>query len=55
MKHLYDVEAASNILLEMGLYFQKENYVAQSWNISKFTNNKYNTWKNALPIIDKEI
>ena len=41
----------------MQAYKPKEkHYVAQSWNISKFTNNKYNNVKlneNALPIIDK--
>ena len=37
-------------------YKQGKNYVAQSWNISKFTNNKYNDVKlneNALSLIDK--
>ena len=35
---------------------KRKNYLAQSWNISKFTNNKYKNVKlneTALPIIDK--
>ena len=59
MKHLYDGDAASNTLSwrwVAGLQTKGKHYVAQSWNISKFTNNKYNNVKlneNALPIIDK--
>ena len=39
-----------------GLQTKGKHYVAQSWNISKFTNNKYKNVKlneNALPITDK--
>ena len=59
MKHLYDGDAASNTLSwrwVAGLQTKGKHYVAQSWNISKFTNNKYNNVKlneNALPITDK--
>tara|TARA_B100001989_G_scaffold56462_1_gene37379 strand:- start:499 stop:1635 length:1137 start_codon:yes stop_codon:yes gene_type:complete len=59
MKHLYDGDAASNTLSwrwVAGLQTKGKHYVAQSWNISKFTNNKYSNVKlneNALPIIDK--
>ncbi len=44
MKHLYDGDAASNTLSwrwVAGLQTKGKHYVAQSWNISKFTNNKY--------------
>ena len=59
MKHLYDGDAASNTLSwrwVAGIQTKGKNYLAQSWNISKFTNNKYNNVKlneTALPIIDK--
>ena len=59
MKHLYDGDAASNTLSwrwVAGLQTKGKHYVAQSWNISKFTNNKYKNVKlneNALPIIDR--
>ena len=59
MKHLYDGDAASNTLSwrwVAGLQTKGKHYVAQSWNISKFTNNKYNNVKlneNALPVTDK--
>ena len=59
MKHLYDGDAASNTLSwrwVAGIQTKGKNYVAQSWNISKFTNNKYKNVKineTALPIIDK--
>ena len=59
MKHLYDGDAASNTLSwrwVAGLQTKGKHYVAQSWNISKFTNNKYTNVKlneNALPITDK--
>ena len=39
-----------------GLQTKGKHYVAQSWNISKFTNNKYKDIKlneNALPLTDK--
>ncbi len=59
MKHLFDGDAASNTLSwrwVAGLQTKGKHYVAQSWNISKFTNNKYKNVKlneNALPITDK--
>ena len=59
MKHLYDGDAASNTLSwrwVAGIQTKGKNYLAQSWNISKFTNNKYKNIKlneTALPIIDK--
>ena len=59
MKHLYDGDAASNTLSwrwVAGLQTKGKHYVAQAWNISKFTNNKYNHVKlneNALPLLDK--
>ncbi len=59
MKHLYDGDAASNTLSwrwVAGLQTKGKHYVAQSWNISKFTNNKFKNVKlneNALPVTDK--
>ncbi len=59
MKHLYDGDAASNTLSwrwVAGIQTKGKNYLARSWNISKFSNNKYKDVKlneNALPIIDK--
>jgi len=59
MKHLYDGDAASNTLSwrwVAGIQTKGKNYLAQSWNISKFTNKKYENVKlneTALPIIDK--
>ena len=59
MKHLYDGDAASNTLSwrwVAGIQTKGKNYLAQSWNISKFTNNKYKNVKlneTALPIIDR--
>jgi len=59
MKHLFDGDAASNTLSwrwVAGLQTKGKHYVAQSWNISKFTNNKYRNVKlneNALPLTDK--
>ena len=58
MKHLYDGDAASNTLSwrwVAGLQTKGKNYVAQSWNISKFTNNKYRNVKlneNPSPLTD---
>ena len=58
MKNLYDGDAASNTLSwrwVAGIQTKGKNYLAQSWNISKFTNNKYKNVKlneNALPLID---
>ena len=59
LKHLYDGDSASNTLSwrwVAGIQTKGKNYLAQSWNISKFTNNKYKEVKlneTALPIIDK--
>ena len=59
MKNLFDGDAASNTLSwrwVAGLQTKGKHYVAQSWNISKFTNNKYKNVKlneNALPFTDK--
>ena len=59
MRHLYDGDAASNTLSwrwVAGIQTKGKNYLAQTWNISKFTNNKYKNVKvneTALPIIDK--
>ncbi len=59
MKYLYDGDPASNTLSwrwVAGIQTKGKNYLAQSWNISKFTNNKYKNVKlneNALPIVDK--
>ena len=59
MKHLFDGDAASNTLSwrwVAGLQTKGKHYVAQSWNINKFTNNKYKNVKlneNALPVTDK--
>ena len=58
MKHLFDGDAASNTLSwkwVAGLQTKGKHYVAQSWNISKFTNSKYkniNLNENALPLTD---
>ena len=58
MEHLFDGDAASNTLSwrwVAGLQTKGKNYVAQSWNITKFTNNKYkdvNLEKDPLPLID---
>mgnify|MGYP005721772463 FL=1 len=59
MKHLFDGDAASNTLSwrwVAGLQTKGKHYVAQAWNISKFTNNKYQNVKlneNALPLTDR--
>ena len=59
MKHLFDGDAASNTLSwrwVAGLQTKGKHYVAQAWNISKFTNNKYQNVKlneNAMPLTDK--
>jgi len=59
LKHLFDGDAASNTLSwrwVAGLQTKGKHYVAQAWNISKFTNNKYQNVKlneNALPLTDK--
>ncbi len=59
MKYLFDGDAASNTLSwrwVAGIQTKGKNYLAQSWNISKFTNNRYKDVKLnevALPVIDK--
>ena len=59
LKHLYDGDAASNTLSwrwVAGIQTKGKNYVAQSWNIEKFTNNGYKNVKlsdNAVSIVDK--
>ena len=59
MKHLFDGDAASNTLSwrwVAGLQTKGKHYLAQAWNISKFTNNKYQNVKlneNAVPLTDK--
>ena len=59
MKHLLDGDSASNTLSwrwVAGIQTKGKHYLAQSWNITKFTNNKYKNIKvneNALPIKDK--
>jgi len=58
MRHLLDGDAASNTLSwrwVAGLQTKGKHYVAQAWNISKFTNNKYQKVElneNALPLKD---
>ncbi len=59
MKHLFDGDAASNTLSwrwVAGIQTKGKNYLAQSWNISKFTNNKYKNVKlneTAMPVLDR--
>jgi hypothetical protein len=59
MKYLYDGDAASNTLSwrwVAGLQTKGKHYVAQGWNIAKFTNNKYKVIslnEDATPLIDK--
>ena len=58
MKYLLDGDAASNTLSWRwvgGLQTKGKHYLAQSWNISKFLNKKYQNIElkeNALPLID---
>jgi hypothetical protein len=58
MKHLLDGDAASNTLSWRwvgGLQTKGKHYLAQSWNIGKFLNRKYQNIEikeNALPLID---
>jgi deoxyribodipyrimidine photo-lyase len=58
MKHLLDGDAASNTLSWRwvgGLQTKGKHYLAQSWNIGKFLNKKYQNIElreNALPLID---
>jgi len=59
LRELYDGDAASNTLSwrwVAGIQTKGKNYIAQNWNISKFTNNKYKDLKlneNPQPIIDQ--
>ena len=59
MKYLYDGDAASNTLSwrwVAGLQTKGKHYVAQGWNIAKFTNNKYKVIglnEDATPLFDK--
>ena len=59
MKYLYDGDAASNTLSwrwVAGLQTKGKHYVAQGWNIAKFTNNKYKNIslnEDATPLVDK--
>ena len=59
MKNLFDGDAASNTLSwrwVAGLQTKGKHYVAQAWNISKFTNNKYENIilnENPSPLLDK--
>ena len=61
MKYLLDGDAASNTLSwrwVAGLQTKGKHYVAQAWNISKFTNNKYKNVKlneQATPIEDDRV
>ena len=59
LRELYDGDAASNTLSwrwVAGIQTKGKNYIAQNWNINKFTNNKYKDLKlneNPQPIIDE--
>ncbi len=59
LRELYDGDAASNTLgwrWVAGIQTKGKNYIAQNWNINKFTNNKYKNLKlseNPQPIIDQ--
>ena len=59
LKYLLDGDAASNTLSWRwvgGLQTKGKNYLAQSWNIEKFTNKKYQNVKlieNPIPLQDK--
>ena len=59
LRELYDGDAASNTLSwrwVAGIQTKGKNYIAQNWNISKFTNNKYKDLslsENPRPIIDQ--
>ncbi len=60
MQHLYDGDAASNTLgwrWVAGIQTQGKHYLANEWNIKKFTNNRYNKIKlneNAPPKISEK-
>jgi len=59
LRELYDGDAASNTLSwrwVAGIQTKGKNYIAQNWNINKFTNNKYRDLKlneNPHPVIDQ--
>ena len=59
LRELYDGDAASNTLSwrwVAGIQTKGKNYVAQNWNINKFTNNKYKDLtlnENPQPVIDQ--
>ena len=59
MKHLFDGDAASNTLSwrwVAGLQTKGKHYVAQGWNIAKFTKNKYKNVslnENATTLVDR--
>jgi deoxyribodipyrimidine photo-lyase len=59
LRELYDGDAASNTLSwrwVAGIQTKGKNYIAQNWNINKFTNNKYKDLmlnENPKPIIDQ--
>jgi hypothetical protein len=59
LRELYDGDAASNTLSwrwVAGIQTKGKNYIAQNWNISKFTNDKYkdlNLNENSQPITDQ--
>ena len=61
MQHLYDGDAASNTLgwrWVAGIQTQGKNYLANEWNINKFTNNRFKNIKlneNAKPISSDKI
>ncbi len=59
MKYLFDGDAASNTLSwrwVAGLQTKGKHYIAQAWNINKFTDNRYKDVKlneKAMPLTDK--
>jgi hypothetical protein len=59
LRELYDGDAASNTLSwrwVAGIQTKGKNYIAQNWNVNKFTNNKYKDLKlneNPQPIMDQ--
>ena len=59
LRELYDGDAASNTLSwrwVAGIQTKGKNYIAQNWNINKFTNNKYKDLKlneNPQPVTDQ--
>ena len=59
LRELYDGDAASNTLSwrwVAGIQTKGKNYIAQNWNINKFTNNKYKDLtlnENPQPVIDQ--